>query len=423
MLPTTTLSTWLIAAAATLCVIVRPFPKIPQAVWAVSGALLLCVFGLLPWHQGMAAVGKGGDVYLFLSGMMLASELARHEGLFDYVAAVAARRANGSAARLFLLIYCVGTVVTILMSNDATAVVLTPAVLAATRAAKADEPLPYLYICAFIANAASFVLPISNPANLVIFQAHMPALLSWFARFAIPSLLSIVLTYGVLYLVWRKTLAQPLEKNIEVPPLSPAGKLTGYGIGAMAIVMLVASGCGVSLGWPTFAAGAALYIAVCARHRRLMVAPLGEISWSVLPLVAGLFVLVEGLQQTGVIAAFARVLQQAAQQAPGQTGWAAGVGVALLSNLINNLPAGLIAGSAAALGHLPTPVSSAMAIGIDLGPNLSVTGSLATILWITALQREKLNVGAISFLKMGAMVMFPALIAALAGLSLGNFFS
>jgi arsenical pump membrane protein len=53
-------------------------------------------------------------------------------------------------------------------------VVLTPAVYAATRAARVKEPLPYLLICAFIANAASFVLPISNPANLVVFGAHMP---------------------------------------------------------------------------------------------------------------------------------------------------------------------------------------------------------------------------------------------------------
>lgn len=423
MLSTTTLLTWLIAAAATLGVIVRPFPNIPQAIWAVAGALLLCVSGLLPWQLGIAAVGKGSDVYLFLIGMMLASELARHEGLFDYVAAVAARQAKGSAARLFLLIYCVGTAVTILMSNDATAVVLTPAVLAATRAVKADEPLPYLYICAFIANAASFVLPISNPANLVIFQAHMPALLDWFARFAIPSLLSIVLTYGVLYLVWRKTLSQPIEKDIDVPALSATGKLTGYGIGAMAVVMLTASGCDVALGWPTFAAGIALYVAVAIRRRQMMVAPLREISWGVLPLVAGLFVLVEGLQQTGVIAAFAHTLAQAAQQAPNRTSWIAGIGVALLGNLINNLPAGLIVGSAATLAHTPTAISSAMAIGIDLGPNLSVTGSLATILWLTALRREKLNVGAFSFLKMGTVVMLPALIGALASLNIGNFFS
>lgn len=101
---------------------------------------------------------------------------------------------RGSARRLFLIIYVVGTVVTMFLSNDATAVVLTPAVYAATRAARV-VPLPYLFICAFIANAASFVLPISNPANLVVFGAQMPPLQDWLRYFAPPSLVAIVATY------------------------------------------------------------------------------------------------------------------------------------------------------------------------------------------------------------------------------------
>ena len=171
-------SVWIIAAASTLGVITRPF-KLPEAVWAVLGAFALCILGMLSWSDALMAIGKGLDVYLFLTGMMVASELARKEGLFGYLAALAAKRAGGSAKQLFFLMYCVGTVVTVFMSNDATAVVLTPAVLAVAHVVKAEKPLPYLYICAFIANAASFVLPISNPANLVIFQDHMPTLLSW----------------------------------------------------------------------------------------------------------------------------------------------------------------------------------------------------------------------------------------------------
>ena len=136
--------------------------------------------------------------------MMLLAELARQEGLFDWLAAHAARLAGGSAARLFTLVFAVGTVVTVFLSNDATAVVLTPAVAAVVRAAQAKEPLPYLFICAFIANAASFVLPISNPANLVIYGSHMPPLLAVAAaQYALPSVLSIVATYVALRLTQR----------------------------------------------------------------------------------------------------------------------------------------------------------------------------------------------------------------------------
>src|SRR6202042_1780913 len=109
--------------------------------------------------------------------------------------------------RLFALVYAAGTVVTIFMSNDATAVVLTPAILAAVRRARA-EPLPYLFACALIANAASFVLPISNPANLVVFHTGMPPLGRWLLWFGLPSLLSIVVTFFVMRILFRDELCK-----------------------------------------------------------------------------------------------------------------------------------------------------------------------------------------------------------------------
>ncbi|WP_019936752.1 arsenic transporter [Bordetella sp. FB-8] len=403
---------WAIAAVSALGVITRPF-RLPEAVWAVLGALLLCLLGRLPWLDALHAVGKGTDVYLFLVGMMLASELARKEGLFDYMAVLAARRADGSATRLFFLLYCVGTVVTVLMSNDATAVVLTPAVLAVVRTVNARKPLPYLYICAFVANAASFVLPISNPANLVIFGENMPSLGQWLSRFLLPSALSIVLTYLILRVLLRESLVQSLDKQPQVPRLSAAGKATGWGIVLMAAVMLAASALGVSLGWPTFVAGIAVFLGVCIQKRHLQWDYLAEISWSVLPLVAGLFVLVEGLARTGVIAWLAHVLGTVSAQSAQHAGLLSGLFVALASNLINNLPAGLIAGNTVAAAHAPAHVLNAVLVGIDLGPNLSVTGSLATILWLAALRREGVEVKALAFLKLGAAVMLPTLLVAL----------
>src|SRR6202162_5271527 len=132
--PVTSLATWSIAALATAGVIIRPW-RLPEAIWAVLGAAALFAFGLLPWRDTLAGVGKGLDVYLFLAGMMLLAELARQEGLFDWLASFAVEHARGSPQRLFMLVYAVGTIVTVFLSNDATAVVLTPAVYAATSAA------------------------------------------------------------------------------------------------------------------------------------------------------------------------------------------------------------------------------------------------------------------------------------------------
>jgi arsenical pump membrane protein len=192
-------ATWGIAAFATGGVILRPW-GLPEAIWAVLGAAALVVLTLLPWDSALSAILKGADVYFFLTGMMVLADLARREGLFDWLAVHAVQAARGSPARLFGLVYLVGILVTTFLSNDATAVVLTPAVYAAVKAAKA-KPLPYLVICAMIANAASFVLPISNPANLVLYGSEMPPLWPWLKQFAVPSVLSIAVTYAVLR--WR----------------------------------------------------------------------------------------------------------------------------------------------------------------------------------------------------------------------------
>jgi arsenical pump membrane protein len=404
---------WTIAALSTAGVILRPF-NLAEAVWAVAGASLLIALRLISVPEALVGIAKGTDVYLFLFGMMLLAEIARAAGLFDWLAVVATSHAKGSARRLFLLTYGVGIVVTIFLSNDATAVVLTPAVAAAVRTAKAKEPLPYLLICAFIANAASFVLPISNPANLVIYGSRMPPLLQWLPVYLLPSLVSIVATYLLLRWTQRRALQQEVASNIPRPALSGSGKMAAVGIAATGIVLLVSSALGLQLGLPTAVAGALTAAIVLIREKKWPWSIVKDISWGVLPLVAGLFVLVEALAKTGLIDTIATLLHDGAQRSAVWTAGSAGIVVASASNLINNLPAGLIAGSAIRAAPISVQVTRAMLIGVDLGPNLSVSGSLATILWLAALRREGHSVGFGVFLKIGIVVMPPALILAIA---------
>jgi arsenical pump membrane protein len=413
MTPHQTLLAWAIIVPAIAGVIIRPF-RFPEAVWALAGAIALVLVGLLSPAETLVGARKGLDVYLFLIGMMLTAELARAEGLFDYLAAFAVEHARGSPQRLFLLIYAVGTLVTVLLSNDATAIVLTPAVYAATRAAGA-APLPYLLICAFIANAASFVLPISNPANLVIYGSRTPPLLHWLPQFALPSALAIVATYWLLRFTQRDALRQTIASAVPLPHLSGGGKIAAAGIVATAIVLLTASALDIQLGLPTCIAGALTGAIVLIRRPSHTWQVIVDIPWAILPLVAGLFVLVEALAQTGVIAALGAALRDAAAHSVAAAAWSAGIAVALASNLANNLPVALIAGSALHADHAAEPVTRAVLIGVDLGPNLSVTGSLATILGLMALRREGQRIGAGAFLRLGAIVMPPALLLAIAG--------
>lgn len=408
-------ATWGVAALATWGVILRPW-RMPEAVWAVAGAAVLVLSGLLPVTEAFQGIARGTDVYLFLIGMMLLAEVARHEGLFDWLAAQAATHARGSPTRLFALVYLVGTVVTVFLSNDATAVVLTPAVAAVARAAKARNPLPFLLICAFIANAASFVLPISNPANLVIYGSHMPPLLQWLPIFLLPSIFSVAATYAMLRLTQRDALRQPISIDVTVPKLSVGGCVAACGLLLTATALMTASACDWQLGLPTFLAGVATAGAVLLFRRSSPLPILREISWGVLPLVAGLFVLVEALDRTGLIRVLAVVLRDAVARSSEGTTWASGVVLAVVCNLMNNLPAGLIAGTALQSAHIPARITEAVLIGADLGPNLSVTGSLATILWLAVLRREGVEVSALAFLKLGLIVMPTALLMALAAL-------
>jgi arsenical pump membrane protein len=250
-----TLVIWLISLASIICMLLRP-RGIPEYIWVCSGAAVLVIARLLPPDAALSAVLKGVDIYLFLFGMMVLAELARDEGVFDWIADVAMRHAGGSPEKLFLLIYLTGTVVTALLSNDATAVVLTPAVLATVRRAQVP-PKPYLFTCAFIANAASFLLPISNPANLVIYGRLLPPLGVWVKIFFAPSLIAIVATYFLLRFISRRDLQQHYEVQSIPIELSSRGRLAIAGLVLSAVALIARSAYGADLGLPTALAGVA----------------------------------------------------------------------------------------------------------------------------------------------------------------------
>jgi arsenical pump membrane protein len=411
----------LIVSVSIVLMLARPH-GIAEVWWISGGALLLILLRLVPLKVAGHAVAKGTDVYLFLTGMMLLSELAREQGVFDWVALVAVRGAKGSCSRLFLLVYGVGTLVTIFMSNDATAVVLTPAILAAVRKAKVT-PLPYLFVCALIANAASFVLPISNPANLVVFHTGMPPLGRWLADFGVPSLLSIVVTFAVLRILFRDELCHKIECEVEDAVLSGNGKLVLAGLALMIAVMLTASAMKRDLGLPTCLAALVITGVVSIRSRGNPLQLAREISWGTLLLVAGLFVMVDAVESQGALKVTQQWLAWALGLGPNAGAMVVGFVVGIANNIVNNLPLGLIAGATIQAAQVKGLIANAVMIGVDLGPNLSVTGSLATILWLLALRKdsspnaagEKLDVSFGKFLKVGVVAMPVALFAALGG--------
>jgi arsenical pump membrane protein len=393
----------LIVGVSILLMLGRP-RGIAEVYWIGGGALLLILLRLIPLRLAEKAVAEGSDVYLFLIGMMLLSELAREHGVFDWLSSAAVRGANGSTARLFTLVYGIGTLVTIFMSNDATAVVLTPAILTAVRKAKV-QPLPYLFACALIANAASFVLPISNPANLVVFHQGMPPLGRWLLSFGVPSILSIAATYAVMRMVFKKDLFVRIEEKVEAKPLTGNGKMVLAGLGLVTAVLLTASALNKDLGLPTCLAALAITAAVSIKARSNPLVLAKEISWGTIALVAGLFIMVDAVESVGALKFTQAALHWMQRLAPALGALVTSFVVGVANNLLNNLPLGLIAGGTLQAAHAKGLIADAVMIGVDLGPNLSVTGSLATILWLIAIRKEKLDVSFWDFLKIGAVAM------------------
>lgn len=406
-----------VVVASLALMLIRP-RGIGEAWWVGGGVVVLLLTGLLPWATAGRAVIGGTDVYLFLVGMMLLSELAREHGVFDWVAALAVTHARGSQKRLFVMVYATGAAVTALLSNDATAVVLTPAVLAAVQRAGSEvDPTPFLFVCAMIANAGSFILPMANLGNLVVFGGHMPSLPLWLKTFLLPALAAILITFAVLRWWFRGSLQGKLEAAGERPELTPGGRWVLWGIAGLTVLLLTASSLDWQLGLPTFAATAVLIVLVSASSREGLWHGVRqvtrEVSWSVVLLTAGLFCLVAAAERAGLLAETARWMTEAAGWPHGMGIFGAGIGVGLLDNLTNNLPAGLLAGHAVQRAGLHEPMAGAVLIGTDLGPNLSVIGSLSTLLWLMRVRREGVEVSGTGFLKVGLVAMPLAMMGAL----------
>lgn len=398
----------MIAGLALLGVLFRPW-RVNEAWWAVGGALALVAARALSPHDAAGALARGLSVYLFLIGMMALAEFARAEGVFDWIASRAVRAAGGSRSRLLLLVYGAGVVTTAFLSNDATIVVLTPAVIDAVRRTDA-RPHAYVFACALVANAASFVLPIANPSNLLFFADKMPRLGAWFASFALASAASVVLTYAVLALLFRRDIAARLVVN---DGHAPAPRPLAFAVlASAAVVLVVTSSLDGPLGYVTFGCGlvAALLSATRDRARPLRIAR--GIAWPVVALTAALFVLVEALDTAGGSALPRALFAWAAHQTAPVAQLGVAFATAVASNLVNNLPVGLDLGKYVGAVHPPSALSAAALVGVNVGPNLTANGSLATLLWLAILRREGVAIGPLRFAAVGIVAAPLALIAA-----------
>ena len=390
------------------CAVIRPWGW-PEAVVAVPAAGIVIATGAIPVEHAVAEAARLGPVIGFLAAVLVLAQLCADEGLFHACGTWMARSAVGRPRRLLVQVFVIASVITAVLSLDATVVLLTPVVFA-TAARLGARPKPHVYACTHLSNTASLLLPVSNLTNLLAFAASGLS----FTRFAMLMALPWLAAIAVEYVVLRRFFATDLDAGAQTPPGEVAPVMPLFALATVAGTLagfVITSAVGVNPAWAA-AAGALVLAARALLQRRTT--PVGIVRSASLPFLAfvlALGIVVRAVVDNGLAAALDHLI-------PHGTALLALLGIAavaaVLANVINNLPATLVllpltaaAGPGAVLAVL---------VGVNIGPNLTYAGSLATLLWRRILREHDTDVGLGEFTRLGLLVVPAALTLAVVAL-------
>jgi arsenical pump membrane protein len=385
--------------------VIRPF-RLPEAVGAVPVAAVVVGAGLAPWRAGLAELRALGPTVGFLAAILVLAHLADVEGVFRYAGAVTARRSGGSPRRLLGVVFAIAALVTAVLSLDATVVLLTPVVFA-TAARVGARPGPHVYACTHLANSASLLLPVSNLTNLLAFAASGLTFGRFATLMALPWLAVIAVEYAIFRWFFRSDLATPVHAAPLAEERAPVFALVVLGL--VLVGFVVVDPFGVHPAWVALAGA----LVLAARRRANPLALVRAANPGFLAFVLALGIVVLAVRRGGLGSWVAHLVPRHADlTALLLTALIA----ALLANLLNNLPATLML--VPLVAHAPALVLAVL-IGVNVGPNLTYVGSLATLLWRQVLHARGAAPSTAEFLRLGALTVAPCLVAAVAALWAG----
>ncbi|MER5374868.1 SLC13 family permease [Streptomyces sp. NPDC002553] len=401
------LSVTLLVASLTWAVL-RPAGR-SEALVAVPAAALAVVAGVISPQHALAEAERLGPVVGFLAAVLVLAHLCDVEGLFTACGAWMARRAAGRPRRLLTAVFVLASVVTAVLSLDATVVLLTPVVFA-TAARMGVRSRPHVYACAHLSNTASLLLPVSNLTNLLAFTASGLSFTRFAALMTLPWLVAVAAEYAV----FRRFFAADLPAAEPAPDEGPAPEVPLFAlitVGCTLAGFVVASAVGLEPVWAALAGALVMAGRALARRRVTPAAVVRSAAPGFLAFVLALGVVVRAVVDHGLADALRRVL-------PDGSGLLALLGLAavaaVLANLINNLPAVLV------LAPLAAPAGAgavlAVLLGVNIGPNLTYAGSLATLLWRRVVHGHEERVAVGEFTRLGLLTVPAALVPAVVAL-------
>jgi arsenical pump membrane protein len=407
-----TLLTSAVGVLTLIGIMTRPF-RWNEASIAMAGAAILLLLGLIAPADAFLTLLRDWNTFLFFLGMMGLSAMAEAAGLFDWLAVQAARLAGKSAARLFLNVFLLGSLISMLLSNDATALILTPIVYVLVTKLRLPV-LPYLFACTFIADTASFLLPVSNPINIIITSRFPLDLLTFLRLLLLPSLVVIGINIGIFFLLYRKQLKGNFDIG-RLPSADQAVKHKAYFcytcvvLAVSAVAYLIASAAQFPLSLVAMGGALLLLIGSLSWRQITLRETASRISWSIFGFIGGMFIVVRAIEDTGLTARFGNWLIHLSGGTSLGAVAVGTAGAAIGTNLINNVPMAVVMISALdGIQHASPAIQhgfvAATIFGCDLGPNLTTVGSLATVLWLLILRQRNVDVSGLDYFKVGVLV-------------------
>ncbi|MFF0041690.1 SLC13 family permease [Streptomyces mirabilis] len=390
------------------CAVIRPFGW-PEAVVAVPAAALLIATGAISLDHARAEAARLGPVIGFLAAVLVLAQLCDDEGLFHACGAWMARTTAGRSRRLLLQVFLAASVITAVLSLDATVVLLTPVVFA-TATRLGARPKPHVYACVHLSNTASLLLPVSNLTNLLAFAASGLSFTRFAALMVLPWLVAIVVEYAV----FRRFFATDLNAGAQAPPAADPPELPLFALVTVACTLagfVLTSALGINPAWAAFAGALVLAARALAQQRTTPTALVRSAAVPFLAFVVALGIVVRAVVDNGLDTALGHLI-------PDDTGLAALLSIAVLAavlaNVINNLPAVLV------LLPLTAPSGPgavlAVLLGVNIGPNLTYAGSLATLLWRRIVHAHDSEVELKEFTRLGLYAVPASLAAAVLAL-------
>ena len=380
--------------------VIRP-KGLPEAVAAVPAALILLLIGAIDLPTAGEEVASLGPTVGFLAAVLVLAHLCEQEGLFKAAGQLMANGSKGDPKRLLTLVFVAASLTTAVLSLDATVVLLTPVVFS-TASRMGVRPKPHVYATAHLANSASLLLPVSNLTNLLAMNTSGLSFASFAMIMALPWLVSLAIEYCSFRWKFGSDLTLHSEHEQDSTASVAIPKVAVAVLGITLVGFVLCSPLHIESFW------AALLGVLLLTAKRLVTASESKASqvlgllkavniWFVL-FVLSLGIVVRAVVDNGLSETLSHLVPEGTSLL---TMLALAFIAALLANVVNNLPAVLVL--LPLVAHAGPPAVLAVLIGVNIGPNLTYVGSLATLLWRRILADRDQDTEVAEFTKLGLL--------------------